>query len=837
MPAAEVRRRLRQARVLVLPSLWFELQGLVVAEAAALGVPSIVPDTSGARDWVTDGVDGFWFRGGDVADLTHQIDRVRRAPDVAARLGRAAYERFWAAPPTLERHIRDLERVYGAMLDPEGERVNSAARGRGLTGGIAAAGPMLALAGLVGVLVAVRAAAPLRVLYPLAAVGIGQWLERRDTPRYVSFVIWLWFLTPLVRRMADLHAGWQDPSLVLLTPYLVTALSVPPMLRGLLRPARRAALRVAGVGVFAVAGLGVVIGIPGWDVYRPLIGDRYVQLAPAAGVRWYLATRDVPVHQVEACVVFTFVAVALVAGTDGLDQFVALLLWDINWMQRSGMTTIGLAELFLDTGVRHDAPAGRACCGSRWRAVAGAARAGDAGGRCRCVAPLLVAGAVGAGVPPSRWSFATVTQCIRRRRRGCSPRRGRTDSSSRARCASRDQPNRDDGTARRRRKGCRPASSATNRHLEVRRRPPLGAGIGETDPKMEYDRPRQCRCCVAGPVGELFGTALDALAMAASPRSLVEPHHRAPPASRARRSPPRPGTGPLAMGRGSAVVTACSIASAGGRSPAWRSAIAKASAPTTARDAAVAGAGRAGAAAEWALMRACRSPRLAIRSTAAGATGVFADRRPPPSHGVELDPLVAGLAARTRRRATPSSFGSLSDGTGRAAERGARDRGAAAAVASTCRPSYSPSTPRRCRWADVVLSRSLPRAVAAQSRQEGRPPVVAAEAGIEPVASSSARSVDGVVVGVRHAGGPRLRRPGGVYRRGAGPPPPVHTTAAVRRPRGTGMAGRCHLDRPVRRRRWHCVRRLIDAMPVVAGADRDVDLDVAGRVIRRWCCE
>lgn len=117
VPADEVRRRLRQARVLVLPSLWFELQGLVVAEAAALGVPSIVPDTSGARDWVTDGVDGFWFRGGDVGDLTRQIDRVRRAPDVAARLGRAAYDRFWAAPPTLERHVRDLERVYGAMLD------------------------------------------------------------------------------------------------------------------------------------------------------------------------------------------------------------------------------------------------------------------------------------------------------------------------------------------------------------------------------------------------------------------------------------------------------------------------------------------------------------------------------------------------------------------------------------------------------------------------------------------------------------------------------------------------------------------------------------------------
>ena len=117
LPPADVRRHLRQARVLVLPSLWFELQGLVVAEAAALGVASIVPDTSGARDWVTDGVDGLWFRGGDSGDLARQIARMLDEPRLAARLGRAAYEKFWAAPPTLEQHVRDLERVYDGMLE------------------------------------------------------------------------------------------------------------------------------------------------------------------------------------------------------------------------------------------------------------------------------------------------------------------------------------------------------------------------------------------------------------------------------------------------------------------------------------------------------------------------------------------------------------------------------------------------------------------------------------------------------------------------------------------------------------------------------------------------
>jgi glycosyltransferase involved in cell wall biosynthesis len=112
-----VREQLRRARVLVLPSLWFEAQGLVVAEAAAMGVPSIVPDSGGARDWVRDGIDGFWFRSGDAADLSRQIHRALEDAPLAARLGRAAYDRFWAAPPTLAQHVHDLEDVYGSMLD------------------------------------------------------------------------------------------------------------------------------------------------------------------------------------------------------------------------------------------------------------------------------------------------------------------------------------------------------------------------------------------------------------------------------------------------------------------------------------------------------------------------------------------------------------------------------------------------------------------------------------------------------------------------------------------------------------------------------------------------
>jgi hypothetical protein len=48
---------------------------------------------------------------------------LRRLADIetARRLGQAAYERYWAAPLTPERHAGRLLEVYAAMLAPDAE--------------------------------------------------------------------------------------------------------------------------------------------------------------------------------------------------------------------------------------------------------------------------------------------------------------------------------------------------------------------------------------------------------------------------------------------------------------------------------------------------------------------------------------------------------------------------------------------------------------------------------------------------------------------------------------------------------------------------------------------
>ena len=116
LPGDQVLAELRRARALVLPSLWYEAQPLVVGEAAALGVPAIVPDDCAASESVIDGVTGLWFRSGSEEDLREKMATLHREPGLAARMGAAAFERYWSDPPTLDRHVDELEIVYRSVI-------------------------------------------------------------------------------------------------------------------------------------------------------------------------------------------------------------------------------------------------------------------------------------------------------------------------------------------------------------------------------------------------------------------------------------------------------------------------------------------------------------------------------------------------------------------------------------------------------------------------------------------------------------------------------------------------------------------------------------------------
>ncbi len=111
----EVRRHLANARCLVFPSLWYETYGLVVAEAAARGIPAIVSDISAAAERVQEGVTGWRFRSGDAADLARCLRLI--TDDVLLQAaGDAAYRTFWTNAATWRVHADRLLGIYRSAL-------------------------------------------------------------------------------------------------------------------------------------------------------------------------------------------------------------------------------------------------------------------------------------------------------------------------------------------------------------------------------------------------------------------------------------------------------------------------------------------------------------------------------------------------------------------------------------------------------------------------------------------------------------------------------------------------------------------------------------------------
>jgi glycosyltransferase involved in cell wall biosynthesis len=112
---AGVSAELQRARAVVVPSLWYETFGLVVLEAAALGIPAIVPSGTAVYDRIVPGENGLAFERGSVADLAAQL-RAFSDPRLVRRLSQGAYDAFWRQPRTMSTHVSGLLATYRGIL-------------------------------------------------------------------------------------------------------------------------------------------------------------------------------------------------------------------------------------------------------------------------------------------------------------------------------------------------------------------------------------------------------------------------------------------------------------------------------------------------------------------------------------------------------------------------------------------------------------------------------------------------------------------------------------------------------------------------------------------------
>ena len=105
------RTPIRGARVLAVPSTWFETFGIVPAEAMSHGVPVVASRIGALQETVQDGVTGLLFEPGNPRDLAEKLRLLWDDAGACRRLGAAGRERI-ARLCHKDAHYRRLMSVY-----------------------------------------------------------------------------------------------------------------------------------------------------------------------------------------------------------------------------------------------------------------------------------------------------------------------------------------------------------------------------------------------------------------------------------------------------------------------------------------------------------------------------------------------------------------------------------------------------------------------------------------------------------------------------------------------------------------------------------------------------
>jgi glycosyltransferase involved in cell wall biosynthesis len=115
-PHAPTMDAMRQAAVLIFPSIWYEMAPLTIIEAFAAGLPVIASDLGAAAEMVRDGHNGLLFRPGDAGDLAAKVRWAFEHPEELQAM-RAAARREYEEKYTAERNYKMLMDIYETAIE------------------------------------------------------------------------------------------------------------------------------------------------------------------------------------------------------------------------------------------------------------------------------------------------------------------------------------------------------------------------------------------------------------------------------------------------------------------------------------------------------------------------------------------------------------------------------------------------------------------------------------------------------------------------------------------------------------------------------------------------
>lgn len=180
----------------------------------------------------------------------------------------------------------------------------------------------------------------LNLAFPAGALIVGAILYFRFPILYIGFTWWVWFLTPLVRRLADYRSGFTDPSPILLAPYMVTLLTLITFLQNVPKLKRQGGLPfvLSFIGLF----YGFLVGLIKSSPIAVSI-SLLEWLAPVIfSCHLFINWQNYPSYRQNIQRVFLWCA--LITGIYGVIQYLVAPEWDRFWLINTEMLSAGYPE-------------------------------------------------------------------------------------------------------------------------------------------------------------------------------------------------------------------------------------------------------------------------------------------------------------------------------------------------------------------------------------------------------------------------------------------------------------------------------------------------------------
>jgi hypothetical protein len=185
------------------------------------------------------------------------------------------------------------------------------------------------------VLALLGAGKALRFAFPVAALLLGMYLHDQSPSNYVGFTLWVWLITPFIRRLIDLRSGWDSQGVILLAPYLVTSITAIDFVK--FTPTY---FRSFGLP-FLISALGVLYGIAiGYlNTSLMIVVRSIIEWLPPILWGFYFVGNWQNFPQNKRVVQQVLITALLLLSVYGIFQYFYAPEWDMYWLNNSDLTT------------------------------------------------------------------------------------------------------------------------------------------------------------------------------------------------------------------------------------------------------------------------------------------------------------------------------------------------------------------------------------------------------------------------------------------------------------------------------------------------------------------